>query len=106
MQEEMRVLPYRVFHVIPMEILNSQKQIQIPTSILKCENQVGEDLPGSQDNINGRTATEYCLSTSDVTLPTKVLIVKAIVFPVVTYGCDSWTIKKADRQRTDAFKLW
>ena len=47
-----------------MEILNSWKQIQIPTSILKCENQVGEDLPGSQDNINGRTATEYCLSIS------------------------------------------
>ena len=42
----------------------------------------------------------------DVTLPTKVLIVKAMVFPVVTYGCESWTIKKAESQRIDAFELW
>ena len=48
----------RVFHIIPMEILNSWEQIQIPTSTLKRKNQVGEDLPGSQDNINGRTTTE------------------------------------------------
>ena len=42
----------------------------------------------------------------DVILPTKVCVVKAMVFPVVTYGCESWTIKKAERQRIDAFKLW
>ena len=42
----------------------------------------------------------------DITLLTKVHIVKAMVFPVVTYGCDSWTIKKADHQRIDAFELW
>ena len=41
-----------------------------------------------------------------LTLPTKVHIVKAMVFPVVTYGCNSWTVKKAKRQRIDAFKLW
>ena len=41
-----------------------------------------------------------------LTLPTKVLTVKAMVFPVVTYGCDSWIINKAERQRIDAFKLW
>ena len=40
------------------------------------------------------------------TLPTKVHLVKAMVFPVVTYGCESWTIKKAERQRIDAFELW
>ena len=42
----------------------------------------------------------------DITLPTKVHIVKAVVFPVVTYGCESWTIKKAESQKIDAFKLW
>ena len=41
----------------------------------------------------------------DITLPTKVHLVKAMVFPVVKYGCESWTIKKAEHQRTDAFKL-
>ena len=42
----------------------------------------------------------------DVTLSTKVHLVKAMVFPVVMYGCESWTVKKAERQRTDAFELW
>ena len=42
----------------------------------------------------------------DVTLPTKVCLVKAMVFPVVMYGCESWTVKKAERRRIDAFKLW
>ena len=41
-----------------------------------------------------------------MTLPTKVYIVKAMVFPVVMYGCENWTIKKAECQRTDSFKLW
>ena len=45
-------------------------------------------------------------SRRDVTLPTKVRLVKAMVFPVVTYGCESWTIKKAEHRRTDAFELW
>ena len=42
----------------------------------------------------------------DITLPTKVRLVKAMVFPVVTYGCDSWTVKKAESRRIDAFELW
>ena len=42
----------------------------------------------------------------DITLPTKVRLVKAMVFPVVTYGCECWTIKKAELQRSDAFELW
>ena len=46
------------------------------------------------------------LKSSDVTLPTKVHLVKALVFPVVMYGRKSWTIKKAERQRIDAFELW
>ena len=46
------------------------------------------------------------LKSRDITLPTKAHLVKAMVFPVVMYGCESWTIKKAERQRTDAFKQW
>ena len=46
------------------------------------------------------------LKSRDITLLTKVCIVKAMVFPVVTYGCGSWTVKKAERQRIDAFDLW
>ena len=46
------------------------------------------------------------LKRRDITLPTKVHLVKAMVFPVVMYGCESWTMKKAERQRTDAFELW
>ena len=46
------------------------------------------------------------LKSRDIILPTKVRLVKAMVFPVVMYGCESWTIKKAEHQRTDAFELW
>ena len=48
---------------------------------------------------------DHTLESRDITLPTKVRIVKAMVFPVVTYGSESWTIKKADRRRIDAFEL-
>ena len=46
------------------------------------------------------------LESREVTLPTKVCLVKAVVFPVVMHGCESWTIKKAELQRIDAFELW
>ena len=46
------------------------------------------------------------LKSRDITLPTKVHLVKAMVFPVVMYGCESWTVKKAEHQRIDAFELW
>ena len=46
------------------------------------------------------------LKSRDITLPTKVHLVKAMVFPVVMYGCESWTVKKAEHRRTDAFELW
>ena len=52
------------------------------------------------------TNLDSILKSRDITLPTKVRIFKAMVFPVVTYGCKSWTIKKAERQRIDAFELW
>ena len=52
------------------------------------------------------TNLDSLLKSRDLTLPTEVCLVKSMVFPVVTYGCESRTIKKAERQRTDAFKLW
>ena len=52
------------------------------------------------------TDLDSVLKSRDITLPTKVCLVKAMVFPVVTYGCESWTMKKAERQRIDAFELW
>ena len=58
---------------------------------------LGRKLMTNLDNI---------LKSRDITLPTKVHLVKATVFPIVTYGCESWTIKKAKRQRIDAFELW
>ena len=54
----------------------------------------------------GVTNLESILKNRDITLSTKVHLVKAMVFPVVMYGCESWTIKKAERQRIDAFELW
>ena len=52
------------------------------------------------------TCLDSILKSKDITLPTKVGLVKAMVFSVVTYGCESWTIKKAERRRIDAFELW
>ena len=59
-------------------------------------------LPGRKVMIN----LDSILKSRDIILPTKVHLVKAIVFPVVMYGCESWTVKKAKRQRTHAFGLW
>ena len=52
------------------------------------------------------TNVDSILKSRDITLPTKVRLVKAMVFPVVMYGCESWIVKKAERQRIDAFELW
>ena len=52
------------------------------------------------------TNVHSILKSRDITLPTKVHLVKAMVFPVVMYGCESWTIKKAEGQRNDVFELW
>ena len=52
------------------------------------------------------TNLDSIFKSRDLTLPTKVRLVKAMVFPVVMYGCESWTMKKAERRRTDAFELW
>ena len=52
------------------------------------------------------TNLDSIFKSRDITLPTKVHLVKAMVFPVVMYGCENWTVKKAERQRVDAFELW
>ena len=52
------------------------------------------------------TNLDSILKSRDITLPTKVHLVKAVVFPVVMYGCESWTVKKAEHRRIDAFELW
>ena len=52
------------------------------------------------------TNLDSVLKSRDITLPTNVCLVKAMVFPVVIYGCESWTIKKAEHRRIDAFELW
>ena len=52
------------------------------------------------------TNLDSFLKSRDITLQTKVCLVKAVVFPVVVYGCESWTVKKAEHQRIDAFELW
>ena len=52
------------------------------------------------------TNLDSILKSRDITLPTKVRLVKAMVFPVVRYGCESWTVKKAEHRRIDAFELW
>ena len=52
------------------------------------------------------TSLDSILKSRDITLPTKVRLVKAMVFPVVMYGCESWTVTKAERQRIDAFEVW
>ena len=60
----------------------------------------GVPLPSLMTNLDS------ILKSRDITLSTKVRLVKAMVFPVVMYGCESWTIKKAERRRIDAFELW
>ena len=52
------------------------------------------------------TNLDSILKSRDITLPTKVCLVKAMVFPVVMYGCESWTVKKAEHRRIDAFEVW
>ena len=52
------------------------------------------------------TNLESILKSKDITLPTQVRLVKAMVFPVIRYGCENWTVKKAEHQRIDAFELW
>ena len=68
-----------------------------------CSHEIKRHLPLGRKVLNN---LDSILKSRDITLPTKVHLVKAMVFPVVMYGCESWTIKKAERWRIDAFELW
>ena len=68
-----------------------------------CSHEIKRHLPLGR---KAMTNLDSILKSRDITLPTKVCLVKAIVFPVVMYGCESWTTKKAERRRIDAFELW
>ena len=92
---------------------NRQETIDIVTDFTFWSSKITADGDCSQEIkrclLLGRKTMinlESILKSRDITLLTKVRLVKAIVFPVVMYGCESWTIKKAERQRIDTFELW
>ena len=68
-----------------------------------CSHEIKRCLPFGRKVM---TNLDSILKSRDISLPTKVHLVKSTVFPVVMYGCESWTVKKAERQRIDAFELW
>ena len=68
-----------------------------------CSNEIKRYLLLGRE---GMTNLDSILKSRDITLPTKVHLVKAMVFPVVMYGCENWTVKEAEHQRIDAFELW
>ena len=68
-----------------------------------CSHEIKRFLPLGRKVM---TYLDSILQSRDITLPTKVHLVKAMVFPVVMYGCESWTVKKAEHRRIDAFELW
>ncbi|KAF7251606.1 Zinc finger protein DPF3 [Varanus komodoensis] len=72
----------------------------------QCGKEVAEATQKSLYVPSGKVNLDSILKSRDITLPTKVCIVKAMVFPVTMYGCESWTIRKAECQRTEAFELW
>ena len=78
--------------------LGAPKSLQMVTAAMKLKDACSlEEVITNLDSI---------LKSRDITLPTKVRLVKAMVFPVVMYGCENWTVKKAEHQRIDAFELW
>ena len=80
-------------------ILGAPKPLQMGTVAMKLKDAY---------SLEERTNLDSILKSRDITipLPTKVCLVKAVIFPVVMYGCESWTVKKAECQRIDAFELW
>ena len=73
------------------------------TGDIDCTNKIKRDLLLGRKTM---TNLDSVLKSRDITLPTKVHIVKTMVFPVVMYGCESWTVNKAEHRRIDAFELW
>ena len=89
------------------------EKVEVVTDFLFLGSKITEDRDCGQE-IRGQlllgrkamTNLDSVLKSRDITLPTKVCIVKALIFPVLTYSCESWTVKKAECQRIDAFRLW
>ena len=79
-------------------ILGGSKSLQMVAAAMKLKDTYS--LEENYDHLDS------IFKSRDITLPTKVRLVKAMVFPVVMYGCESWTVKKAERQRIDAFEVW
>ena len=79
-------------------VFGAAKSLQMVTAAMKLKD--AYSLEGKYDQ------PRQPIKNRDITLPTKVRLVKAMVFPVVMYGCESWTVKKAEHQRIDAFELW
>ena len=71
-----------------------------------CSHECHAGIPSLLLGRNVMTNLDSIFKSRDITLPTKVRLVKAMVFPVVMYGCESWTVKKAECRRIDAFELW
>ena len=88
------------------------EKVEVVTDFLFLGSKITVDGDCSQEIrclLLGRKAMtnpDHVLKSRDITLPTKVHMVKAILFPVVMYSCESWTVKKAECQRTDGFELW
>ena len=95
-----------------MEVLITKSCLTLsdPTDCSLPGFSVHGDFPGKSTGMRCHcflwTNLDSILKNTDITLPTKVHLVKAMVFPVVRYGCESWTMKKAEHQRIDAFELW
>ena len=92
---------------------NRREDVEIVTDFLFLGSRITADGDCSHEirrqlflGRKAMTNLDSGLKSRDITLPTNVHIVKAMVFPVVTYGCESWTVKKAENQRMDAFELW
>ena len=104
----------RSWHLGPITSWQTEgKKVEVVTDFLFLGSKITADCDCSHEIrrqfLLGRKAMinlDSVLKSRDITLPTKVCIVKAMVFPVVMYSCESWTIKKAEHQRIDAFELW
>ena len=94
-------------------LMGNREAVETVADFIFCGSKITADGDCSQEikrclllGWKGMTNLDSILKSRDITLPTKVHLVKAMVFPVVMYGCESWTVRKAERQKIDAFELW
>ena len=99
-QEHWSGLPF------PSPMHESENESEVTQSCLTLSDPMDCSLPGCSIHGIFQANLDSILKSRDITLPTKVHLVKAMVFPVVMYGCESWTIKKAEHKTIDAFELW